>query len=75
MTEYIKLIEERERHFIKKISYELMALDGSIPRDLFHELDMDQNKVVDNQDAVKSKTTIGHITHTEKRMVDMCDGN
>ena len=52
-----------------------MALDGSIPRDLFHELDMDQNKVVDNQDAVKSKTTIGHITHTEKRMVDMCDGN
>ena len=52
----IKLIEERERHFIKKISYELMALDGSIPRNLFHELDMDENKVVDNQDAVKSKT-------------------
>lgn len=33
-----------------------MALDGSIPRNLFHELDMDENKVVDNQDAVKSKT-------------------
>ena len=52
----IKLIEEKERNFIKKISYELMALDGSIPRDLFYELNMDENKVDENEDSVKNKT-------------------
>jgi hypothetical protein len=52
----IKLIEEKERNFIKKISYELMALDGSIPRDLFYELNMDDNKVDENEDSVKNKT-------------------
>jgi hypothetical protein len=52
----IDLVEEKEKNFIKKISYELMALEGYIPRDLFYELEMDENKVEENEDAVKNKT-------------------
>ena len=52
----IDLVEEKERNFIKKISYELMALDGCIPMDLFHELEMDETKVEDDETALKHKT-------------------
>lgn len=52
----IDLVEEKERNFIKKISYELMALDGCIPMDLFHELKMDENEVEDDDIALKHKT-------------------
>ena len=37
----ITLSEKKDRNIIKKIGYELMALDGSIPKDLFHGLEMD----------------------------------
>ena len=33
-----------------------LALDGSIPRDLFHELDMDEDNVVDDETEIKNKT-------------------
>lgn len=52
----IDLVEEKEKNFIKKISYELMALEGYIPRDLFYELEMDENKVEENEDVLKNKT-------------------
>lgn len=52
----VELIEEKERQFIRKISYELMALDGSIPKDLFYELEMENENVVDDIDTMKSKT-------------------
>ena len=52
----IKLLEKKERQFIKTISYELMALDGSLPNDLFNELDMDEDNVVDDETEKKNKT-------------------
>lgn len=52
----IDLIDEKERIFIRKISYELMALDGFIPLDLFHEVDMNEDNVEDNENALKNKT-------------------
>ena len=52
----VELIEEKERQFIRKISYELMALDGSIPKDLFYELEMENDNVEDDTDTMKNKT-------------------
>jgi hypothetical protein len=52
----IKLLEKKERTIIKNIGYELMALDGSIPRDLFAELDMDDDNVEDDDNEIKKKT-------------------
>ena len=52
----IKLIEKKERQFIKTISYELMALDGSIPRDLFYELEMNDACVEEDETKIKNKT-------------------
>ena len=52
----IKLIEKKEKNFIKTIGYELMALDGSIPRDLFNELEMNDECVVDDEVEIKNKT-------------------
>ena len=52
----IKLVEEKERRFIKTISYELMALDGCIPKDLFHELDMEDEIVEEDEIEIKNKT-------------------
>jgi hypothetical protein len=52
----IKLIEKKEKQFIKSISYELMALDGSIPKDLFQELNMDDNYVEDDDMEIRNKT-------------------
>ena len=39
----ITLSEKKERKIIKKIGYEQMALDGSIPKDLFRGLEMDED--------------------------------
>ena len=52
----ITLSEKKERSIIKNIGYELMALDGSIPRDLFHELEMDEDNVEEDENEIKKKT-------------------
>ena len=52
----ITLSEKKERNIIKNIGYELMALDGSIPRDLFHELEMDEDNVEEDENEIKKKT-------------------
>jgi len=51
----IKLVEEKERNIIKNIAYELMALDGFIPRELFEELEMDEDNVEDNEEEIRNK--------------------
>ena len=52
----ITLSEKKERNIIKNIGYELMVLDGSIPRDLFHELEMDEDNVEEDENEIKKKT-------------------
>ena len=51
----IKLVEEKERNIIKNIAYELMALDGFIPKELFEELEMDEDNVEDNEEEIRNK--------------------
>ena len=51
----VKLVEEKERNIIKNIAYELMALDRFIPRELFEELEMDEDNVEDNEEEIRNK--------------------
>ena len=51
----VKIIEKKERNIIKNCAYELMALDGSIPRDLFEELEMNEDEVEENEEELKNK--------------------
>jgi hypothetical protein len=52
----IQLIERKERNIIKNFGYELMLLDGTIPSDLYEELEMDEDDVEENEEDVKNKT-------------------
>lgn len=51
----IKLVEKKERNIIKNIAYELMALDGSIPQDLFEELGMNEDGIEETDEELKIK--------------------
>ena len=63
----VKLTEKKERNIIKKLSYILLALDGNIPTELFEELGMDEEEIVDGDEELKSmlrkfdKTTMKKI--------------
>lgn len=65
----VKLIEKKERNIIKNIAYELMSLDGTIPLDLFEELDMNEDDVEEHEDEIKhkmrkfDKSTMKNIHH------------
>ena len=51
----IKLIEKRERNIIKNFAYEFMALDGYIPRELFEEIEMDEDDIETNEEEIRKK--------------------
>ena len=51
----VRLVEPKERNIIKHLIYEFMALDGLIPRDLFEELNMDEDNIEIDDTEVKSK--------------------
>ena len=51
----VKLIEKKERNIIKNFAYELMALEGTIPEDLFEELGMDEDELEEGEDELKNK--------------------
>ena len=51
----VKLIEKKERNIIKNIAYELMSLEGSVPQDLFQELDMNDEDIEESEDELKNK--------------------
>lgn len=51
----IKLVEQREKNIIKNFAYELLALDGLIPRELFEELEMDEKDVESSEDEIRKK--------------------
>ena len=40
----IQLVERKERNIIKNFGYELMVLNGSIPKELYEELEMEEVK-------------------------------
>jgi hypothetical protein len=46
----IKLTDRRERSFIKAFAYQLLAIDGEIPDDLFEELEINEDKVKEDND-------------------------
>jgi hypothetical protein len=50
----VKLTDVREKCFIKHLTYSLLALNGEIPNDLYDELEIDDNKVEENTDKIKS---------------------
>lgn len=52
----IKLIEPKERKILKNFGYELMLLDGNIPKELFDELNMDEEDVDTNIEEIKKRT-------------------
>lgn len=53
----IKLIEPKERKILKNFGYELMLLDGNIPKELFDELDMDEDDIENtNEEDIKKRT-------------------
>lgn len=51
----VKLIEKKERNIIKNIAYELMSLEGSVPQDLFQELNMNDEDIEEGEDELKNK--------------------
>ena len=52
----IQLIERKERNIIKNFGYELMMLDGTIPKDLLEELEMDEEDIDESEEYIKNKT-------------------
>jgi hypothetical protein len=52
----IQLVERKERNIIKNFGYELMSLEGTIPKDLFDELQMDEEDIEDSEEEIKNKT-------------------
>tara|TARA_Y100000389_G_scaffold76463_1_gene73176 strand:+ start:15623 stop:16699 length:1077 start_codon:yes stop_codon:yes gene_type:complete len=52
----IKLVDKKERNIIRNIAYEMMAFEGSIPRELFEELEMDEDEVEEDEEELKKKT-------------------
>ena len=52
----IQLIERKERNIIKNFGYELMVLNGTVPKDLYEELEMEDDDLDENEDEVKNKT-------------------
>ena len=52
----IKLVDKKERNIIRNIAYEMMAFEGSIPRELFEELEMDEDDVEEDEEELKKKT-------------------
>ena len=51
----VRLVEQKEKKMIRNIAYEFMALDGVIPRDLFEELEMDEDDVEVDEEEIRSK--------------------
>ena len=51
----IKLIEQREKNILKHFAYEFLALDGYIPREIFDELEMDEDEVENNEEEIYKK--------------------
>lgn len=51
----VKLIEKKERNIVKNFAYQLLSLEGTIPPDLFQELDMNEEEVEDTEEEMKSK--------------------
>tara|TARA_Y100000389_G_scaffold174227_1_gene184008 strand:+ start:20 stop:1021 length:1002 start_codon:yes stop_codon:yes gene_type:complete len=51
----IKLVEKKEKEIIKNCAYELIALEGSIPINLFEELDMNDDDIEEDEDEIRKK--------------------
>lgn len=51
----IKLVEKKEKEIIKNCAYELIALEGSIPIDLFEELDMHDDDIEEDEEEIRKK--------------------
>tara|TARA_Y100000389_G_scaffold176813_1_gene188597 strand:- start:1266 stop:2234 length:969 start_codon:yes stop_codon:yes gene_type:complete len=51
----IKLVEKKEKEIIKNCAYELIALEGSIPVDLFDELDMNDDDIEEDEEEIRKK--------------------
>lgn len=51
----VKLIEKRERNIVKNFAYELMSLEGTIPPDLFQELEMNEEEIEEGEEEMKNK--------------------
>ena len=49
----IKLVEKKEKEIIKNCAYELIALEGSIPIDLFGELDMHDDDIEEDEEEIR----------------------
>ena len=45
-----------ERNIIKNFGYELMVLNGTVPKDLYEELEMEDDDLDENEEEVKNKT-------------------
>ena len=53
----IQLIENKERNIIKKFGYELLSLDGTLPKDLLSDLEIDADDETNDTDQdIKNKT-------------------
>ena len=52
----IQLVERKERNIIKNFGYELMVLNGSIPKELYEELEMEEDDLDESEEEMKNKT-------------------
>jgi hypothetical protein len=50
----IQLTDRREKNFIKAFAYQLLSMEGDIPDDLFQELQINEDHVVDDTDKLKA---------------------
>jgi hypothetical protein len=50
----VKLTDEREKRIIRGLSYTLLAMDGDIPNELFEELDIDDARIIHDDEKIKS---------------------
>ena len=51
----VRLVEPKERHIVKNLICEFMALDGVIPKDLFAELNMDEDNIEIDEEEIRNK--------------------
>ena len=50
----VKLIEKKERNIVKNFAYEFMSLEGTIPPDLFQELEMNEEEIEEGEEEMKN---------------------
>ena len=77
----IKLVEKKEKEIIQNCAYELIALEGSIPKDLFDELDMNDDDVEEDEETIRKKirkfdkSTMKNIHHRTSLTFKKENGN